>query len=312
MDEFARRIALLGPDTDRGIDLGTVLVSLTLRCNQTCRQCQMASSPSRDEMMSAEVMERVVEFVAAGAAGLVDLTGGAPELNPGLPDLVRTLRSGGRRVRVRTNLTVLAEPGYEWLSRFFAEQHVELLASMPCYTERNVRALRGGGVHGVSVDVLRSLNDLGYGAPDTDLRLDLVYNPVGTNLPEPQAELEEVFRQQLSERFGLVFNGLITMTNMPVGRLGDALCAEGAYDSYVSALKKAFNPDTVPLLSYRHQIEIGWDGRLYDCDFNHGAGIPVTGGTPSTVWDYDFSAVARRRIAHADHCFGCTAGRGSS
>ncbi len=292
------------------MDLHALVVSVTLQCNQACAHCHVSSSPSRTEMMDLETMWRVAEVASDIRPSVVDITGGAPELNPHLLPFLRALRADGHRVQLRTNLTVLADPRYAALGEAYASSGIELLASMPCYTERNVSAIRGPGVRDVSVQTLLTLNELGYGT-EGGLRLDLIYNPVGTTLPEPQEALEALFREELEERFGVVFTHLLTMTNMPVGRFGDRLAAEGGYDRYMRGLKEAFNPDVVPLLQCRHQVEVGWDGRLYDCDFNLGMGRPVLGDA-QTVWEFDAESLATRRIVNGPHCFGCTAGAGSS
>lgn len=308
---FESRISERGEEALCGVDLRALTVSVTLRCNQACAHCHVSSSPLRSEMMGAETMARVVDVASDLRPRIIDITGGAPELNPLLPDLLRSLRADGHRVQLRTNLTALVDPDNAVLARFYATSGIELLASMPCYTERNVSLIRGPGVRDASVRVLLELNALGYGS-EGGPRLDLIYNPVGTTLPEPQASLEELFREELSARFGIVFTHLLTMTNMPVGRFRDHLAADGGYDRYLHALREAFNPDVVPMLQCRHQIEIGPDGHLYDCDFNLGCGMPVFNGAPRTVWDFDSVALATRRIAHGLHCFGCTAGAGSS
>jgi len=297
--------------TFRGIDLRTLVVNVTLRCNQACVHCHVRSAPWRDETMGPDVMAKVAELAGTLDPDLVDITGGAPELNPDLPSFIRTLKGDGRRVQLRTNLTVLEQPGFSDLPALFADLDVELLASMPCYTERNVRIVRGKGVHDASIGALRRLNDLGYGT-EGGKRLDLVYNPVGTTLPEPQLLLEDLFRQELSDRFGIVFSHLLTMTNMPCGRFGERLIADGGYDRYVRALREAFNPDVVPLVQCRHQIEVGWDGLLYDCDFNLGDGLRVSPDAPTSIWEFEADSVAHRRIVLHEHCYGCTAGAGSS
>lgn len=311
MNGFQQRASEHGEQALHAVEVAALVVSVTLRCNQACTHCHVMSGPGREEMMAADVMSRVVALASAVHPAVVDVTGGAPELNPLLPDFLRALTADGQRVQLRTNLTVLEDPEYRQLAEVYAASGVELLASMPCYTERNIRTVRGGGVRDASVRALRRLNALGFGVAGGK-RLDLVYNPVGTNLPEPQASLEALFRDELAERFGIVFTHLLTMTNMPVGRFRDQLIAEGAHERYLRALRESFNPHVLPLLQCRHQVEIGCDGRLYDCDFNLGAGRPVTPEAPGTVWEFDADVLSRRPIVNDTHCFGCTAGAGSS
>jgi len=311
MSDFEQRVAEEGAQDLRAVELAALVVNVTLRCNQACTHCHVGSGPSRDEVMGADVMSRVVEVASAVLPAIVDVTGGAPELHPRLPEFLHALKADGQRVQVRTNLTILEDPEYRHLPEVYADSGVELLASMPCYTDRNVQIVRGAGVRDASVAALRRLNRLGFGV-DGGQRLDLIYNPVGTTLPEPQASLEALFREQFADRFGIEFTHLLTMTNMPVGRLGERLMADGGYARYVRALREAFNPAVVPLLQCRHQVEIGWDGRLYDCDFNLGEGVPVDAEAPGTVWEFDASALSTRRVVHGTHCFGCTAGAGSS
>lgn len=311
MNDFERRLTEQGEESLRAIDLAALEVSVTLRCNQACAHCHVDSSPARYETMDPDVMMAVLDAAAQARPAIVDITGGAPELNPYLPDFLRALRAHGQRVQLRTNLTVLEDERYAWLVEFYADAGIEILASVPDYTRRNVDVVRGDGTLDASVRALRALNAAGYGAED-GLRLDLVYNPVGTNLPEAQDELDQLFHEKLAERFGVVFTRLLTMTNMPVGRFRDHLVADGGYDRYLRGLREAFNPDVVELIQCRHQVEVGWDGRLYDCDFNLGRGIPVSATSPRSVWDFDAGALAHRRVMHASHCFGCTAGAGSS
>jgi radical SAM/Cys-rich protein len=242
---------------------------------------------------------------------LLDLTGGAPELNPGFQRLVREARRLGHRVQVRTNLAVLSEPGMEDLPRFFRDHRVQLVASLPCYLEENVCAQRGFGVYQRAVDAIRTLNGLGYGV-DPALPLDLVYNPGGPFLPPGQRALEADYRRELEKRFGLRFTRLLTIANMPIGRFLEELEQAGKADGYRGLLEGAFNPATVDGLMCRHQLAVGWDGTLYDCDFNLALGIPVAGGVPDHLNAVDHEALAARRVATGEHCFGCTAGSGSS
>lgn len=312
MSEFEQLLRDIGGGAVlRALDLSVLLVSLTLRCNMACGHCHVSSGPARTETMPRDVMDRVVDIASSVGPQLVDITGGAPELHPRLPEFLSALREQGLRVQLRTNLTILEDPRYREMTDVYAANGVELLASMPCYSERNTRAARGPGVLDSSVRVLRRLNALGYGA-DGGLRLGLIYNPVGTTLPEPQESLDALFHDELAHRFGVTFTHVLTMTNMPVGRFREKLVAEGGYDRYIRALRESFNPDVAPLLECRRQVEIGSDGRLYDCDFNLGSGVPVDASAPRDVWEFDAERLAHRRIAYGDQCFGCAAGAGSS
>jgi len=292
----------------------TLQVNVGKRCNQACHHCHVEAGPQRREMMTDEVAKRVLTLLASSpGVELLDLTGGAPELNPNFRWLIREARRLGRRVIDRCNLTVLLEPGMEDLPEFLAEHRVEVVASLPCYGPENVDRQRGHGVFDKSIAALRRLNALGYG---TEQRLDLVYNPVGAFLPPPQAELETRYREELRGRFGLEFHRLLTLTNMPINRFAAALAREGRHAAYMSLLVNHFNPATVAALMCRSLVSVGFDGRLYDCDFNQMLELPLgagRGGGPRTVWDLSsLDRLAGSPIATGRHCFGCTAGAGSS
>ncbi len=294
----------------------TLQVNVGKLCNQACHHCHVEAGPNRRERMTARTAERVLEVLAASpSVETVDLTGGAPELNPQFRALVRSARVFGKTVIDRCNLTVLFEPGQEDTPQFLAEQRVRVVASLPCYTRENVEAQRGRGVFAKSIRALRALNDLGY-AKREDLVLDLVYNPLGPSLPPPQHELEAQYRDELLELFGVRFCNLLTLTNMPIKRFAQMLDREGRHAEYLSLLVAHFNPVTLPGLMCRDTISVGWDGALYDCDFNQMLEIPLArgaAGTPRTVFELsDCSMLANRPIATAAHCFGCTAGSGSS
>ncbi len=265
-------------------------------------------------LAGAAVAARVVELLAATPSiEVVDLTGGAPELCPHFRWLVGEARRLGRRVIDRCNLTILLEPGMEDLADFLAANRVEVVASLPCYGPEKVDRQRGHGVFAKSIAALRRLNALGYGA---ERRLDLVYNPVGASLPPPQQVLEARYREELRGRFGIEFHRLLTLTNMPINRFAAALAREGRQAAYMSLLVNHFNPATVPTLMCRSLLSVGFDGRLYDCDFNQMLGLPLgagRGAAPRTVWDVSsLDGLAGRPIATGTHCFGCTAGAGSS
>ncbi len=261
--------------------------------------------------MGWPVMERIVEMSSDLGCRLVDITGGAPELNPDLPPFIKALRLTGVIIQVRTNLSVLAEPGMERFPDLYRRNNVHLVASMPCYLEENVRAQRGPGCYEKSVAVIRSLNELGYGT-DPDLPLDLVYNPGGAVLPPSQNALEADYKRELKERFGVCFTRLLVITNMPIGRFKDGLVASGGYDNYLSLLQTSFNPATVSDVMCRHQVSIRWDGIIYDCDFNLALGLSVGHGAPDHIEGEGLKTLSGRRIVTGPHCFGCTAGSGSS
>jgi radical SAM/Cys-rich protein len=261
--------------------------------------------------MEWPVMEMILKAVETSRCRLVDITGGAPELNPFLKRFVKVLVDRGCSVQMRTNLTVLQEQGLENLPVFFKEHRVGLIASLPCYTAENVCAQRGQGVFEPSIEAIRHLNSLGYGREDS-LPLDLVYNPGGPFLPAPQLSLEKDYRQELAKRFGITFTHLRTITNMPLGRFRKELTRQGKIRSYMQLLRESFNPDTVPGLMCRRQVSVGWDGTLYDCDFNLAIGLPVNHGAPDHVRSFTPEALHHRRIMTGEHCFGCTSNAGSS
>lgn len=256
-------------------------------------------------------MEQVLETADALHPRTIDLTGGAPEMNPHFRKFVIDLREKGHTVQVRTNLTVLTEQGMETLPEFFADRGIALVASLPCYLEENVRAQRGPGVYEKSIEAIRRLNRFGYGV-DPERVLNLVYNPGGPFLPPQQAQLETDYRRELQQRFGVSFTRLLTITNMPIGRLRGALQKTEEVKKYLSLLQASFNPDTLDGLMCRHQISVGWDGKIYDCDFNLALGFPVNHGAPDRIEHFNRKALEKRRIVTGNHCFGCTAGCGSS
>jgi radical SAM/Cys-rich protein len=292
-------------------DISTIQVNVGLVCNQSCRHCHVQASPERTEVMTWEVMEDVTRAADAIRPELIDITGGAPELGPHIREFIQALTEKGHAVQIRTNLTAMTVPGLEDMPEFLAGYNVRLTASMPCYLEENVNAQRGGGVYGKSVEVMKKLNSLGYGINST-LPLDLVYNPGGAFLPPGQAKLEDDYRQKLRERFGIEFTNLLTITNMPLGRFWAEMRKENKDDEYMRLLMESFNPQTIDGLMCRHQISVGWDGKIYDCDFNLALGMPVDVDGPPTIGEADISKLAGRDIVTGLHCFGCTAGCGSS
>jgi radical SAM/Cys-rich protein len=289
----------------------TLQVNVGKLCNQACHHCHVDAGPKRTERMTRATAERVLELLAASpSVTTVDITGGAPELNPNFAMLVEQSHELGRKVIVRCNLTVTQEPGMEWLVDFYRSSGVELVCSLPCYTAENTDRQRGAGVFEKSIAALKELNDAGFARGE--LRLDLVYNPIGASLPPPQAELEARYHEELAQNFGVVFNRLLTITNMPIARFANQLRTTGSDSAYMSLLVNHFNPATVDALMCRDLVSVGWDGRLYDCDFNQMLEIPL-GAPAATIWDVgDVGEFAGARIATGAHCFGCTAGAGSS
>lgn len=309
-NEFDERVREERQPDLTGLTLETVQVNIGLRCNLACHHCHVESSPTRDEEMSWETMQAVLRAARISGARTLDVTGGAPEMHPRFVDFVEAGVSMGLHVIVRTNLTILLQKDYQHLPGFFASQGVHLIASLPCYLETNVDKQRGKHVYRESIDVIQNLNAIGYGV-DPRLVLDLVYNPGGPSLPPPQKKLEEAYRTELLGRFGIRFNQLYTITNMPIGRFLHDLRRDGQAEKYAQVLYDAFNPSTLSQLMCRHQIHVGWDGRLYDCDFNYGIDLPVNGPV-NHIQNFDPDAYRARRIATGAHCFGCTAGCGSS
>lgn len=294
----------------------TLQINVGKLCNQACHHCHVEAGPRRTEIMTAEVADRLIALMhASPAIRTVDITGGAPELNPNFRRLVQAARAGGRAVIDRCNLTVLFEPGQADLAAFLAEQRVHVMASLPCYGPENVDQQRGKGVFDKSIAALRILNQLGYGDPAAGLEIDLVYNPVGAYLPPPQARLEADYKQRLSAGHGVVFNRLYTITNMPIRRFAHQLARDGKWDAYMRLLVQSFNPGTLDGLMCRSHISVGYDGKLYDCDFNQMLDMQILAehGRAPTIWDLDsLSDLNHRRLATDGHCFGCTAGAGSS
>ena len=296
--------------------LDTVQINLGKLCNQACLHCHVDAGPQRTEIMSRATADLALAFTRAAQAATVDLTGGAPELNPSFRALVEANRNDGRHVIDRCNLTVLFEPGQHDLAEFLAAQRVEIIASLPCYSEENVTAQRGGGVYAKSIQALRKLNALGYGRDGSGLTLNLIYNPVGPSLPPPQPTLEADYKRELDSRFGIVFNRLYTLTNMPIARFAHALERDGKLDTYLHLLAHAFNPATLDSLMCRRMVSVSWDGFLYDCDFNQMLDLRLGNGAPLRLGAHDPAVLAAQLVSRPiridTHCYGCTAGAGSS
>jgi len=310
-NDFDRRVAEAAGGPLRARTLSTFQVNIGLTCNLACRHCHVESSPKRPEQMDWPTAELVLDAASRAGAETIDITGGAPEMIPVFRRFVDEAIARRFHVMVRTNLTIMLEDGYTDMPRWFADRGVHLIASLPCYLESNVDKQRGSHVYVESVEVLRKLNAAGYGV-DEDKPLDLVYNPVGPSLPPDASALEADYRRELADRFGIRFTRLITITNMPIGRFLHDLQRDGGAEAYMNKLRAAFNPATVAPLMCRHQVHVAWDGSLHDCDFNYGLGMGTHAEAAGHIRDFDPEAYARRRIATGEHCFGCTAGAGSS
>lgn len=299
----------LGKLRSRGIEILQVNVGRV--CNQTCTHCHVDAGPDRRENMSQETAQQVVQLLQHPSIHTLDITGGAPEMNPQFRYLVEQGRLHDKHVIDRCNLTILESQGFTDLPEFLAAHQVEVVASLPCYLEENCDAQRGGGVFKKSIAALQRLNQLGYGKTDSGLVLSLVYNPVGLGLPPDQSSLEAAYREQLQSRYNITFNRLFTITNMPISRFLDDLLQHGNYLKYMQTLINAFNPATLDSVMCRSMLSIDWEGYIYDCDFNQMLGLP-TGKQPSHISNLDWESLERREIQLGNHCFGCTAGHGSS
>lgn len=292
----------------------TLQVNLGYRCNQSCVHCHVNAGPNRVEQMSHETIERVLAFLSVSGMKTLDVTGGAPELNPHFRSLVARARDLGVHVVDRCNLTILEEPGYEDLAEFLAQHGIELVASLPCYSSENVDRQRGKGVFETSIRGLRRLNALGYGRSGSGLTVNLVYNPQGPSLPPEQAKLEVAYKRELKANFGVEFNQLYTLANMPIQRFGSMLVSKGQFGDYMALLKDAHRDDNLDSVMCRTIISVDWQGYLYDCDFNQMLGLPLIVGGKRRVHLIDLpgSDLTGNPIEVRDHCYGCTAGQGSS
>lgn len=280
-------------------------------CNLTCMHCHVNAGPKRKEIITRAMLGRILAWLEPTDIPTVDLTGGAPEMIPDFREVIVELSRQGRHIIDRCNLTILLEPGYEGLAEFLRDHRVEIIASMPCYSPENVNAQRGEGVFDASIAALRLLNSLGYGVRD-ELPLHLVYNPLGAFLPGDEAALQADYQRELAEHFGVHFHRLYTITNMPIARFASWLRHEGRLDEYMETLVSAFNRASVEKLMCRNTISVGWQGEVYDCDFNQQLGMQLASDRPLFIWDLDPATFEHYPVRVADHCFGCTAGAGSS
>lgn len=306
--------ALLGADLYplRATGIEIFQINVGRKCNQTCRHCHVDAGPDRNEMMPDAVLDKCLEIIDGGSFTTVDITGGAPELHKRWREIVIRSRAAGKRVLDRCNLTITRLPNYSYLPEFFAEHEVEVVASLPHYRPKQTDSQRGDGVFEQSIAALQRLNELGYGKEGSRLVLNLVANPVGTFLPGNQASLQADWKRQLKRLYGIEFNALFTITNMPISRFLEFLEDEGRTQEYLERLVTAFNPAAAAGVMCRNTLSVGWDGTLYDCDFNQMLELPVHPSAPRNIADFDTAALQNREIVLGPHCYGCTAGAGSS
>jgi radical SAM/Cys-rich protein len=312
MVTFEKKLSTHGKFPLNADRVDTLQVNMGKLCNQSCNHCHVEAGPNRTEVMSRKTVDGVLNALRHDAITSIDITGGAPEMNPHFEYFVETGSSLGKHITVRSNLTVYLEEGKDHLPDFLKKHRVEIIASLPCYLQKNIDAQRGKGAAEKSIAVLRRLNDLGYGKPETGLVLNLVYNPGGPSLPPLQQTLEADYKRELERRYGVFFNSLYTITNVPIGRFKTTLSASGALEGYMKKLDDAFNPQVVDSLMCRNLVSVGWDGTLFDCDFNQMLSLPVVENVPHTIDEFELESLAGRKIAIGDHCYACTAGAGSS
>jgi len=296
----------------RATGIGTLQVNVGKKCNQTCHHCHVDAGPDRTEMMPDEVVDAFLDVLARTDIPVLDITGGAPEIHKRFDEMVIRAREMGRKVIDRCNLTITLLPNYSYLPEFLARHQVEVVASLPYFKEGQTDAQRGDGVFRQSIEALRRLNAQGYGQPGSGLTLNLVTNPVGAFLPANQEALEIRWRRELRLRFAIEFNHLFTITNLPISRFLEYLQESGNLEAYMTRLVNAYNPAAAPHVMCRDTLSVGWDGTLYDCDFNQMLELPLEGAAPRTIMDFDQALLDEREIATGPHCYGCTAGAGSS
>ena len=310
---FSQKLKVMGKDALKPVGIDVFQVNVGKMCNQVCKHCHVDAGPDRKEIMTRETMEEILVALKASEATTVDLTGGAPEMNPNFRWFVEKLSEMNKQVIVRCNLTIiLANPKYNDLPEFFRMHKVNVVSSLPSFTARRTDAQRGEGVFERSIKALQMLNEVGYGKEDTGLKLDMVYNPSGAYLPDDQEVLQAEFKTKLASEYGIVFNDLFAITNLPVSRFLDYLITSQNYEDYMNELVNAFNPMAVEGVMCRSMISIGWNGQLYDCDFNQMLELNLAGDAPKHIRDFDPEKIIKRNIVLNQHCYGCTAGAGSS
>lgn len=309
---FDDKYKLTGEDALTAGKVEILQVNVGKMCNQVCKHCHVDAGPDRKEIMTKETMQYCLDALKKTDIAKVDLTGGAPEMNPNFKWFVDEIKKLDRHVMVRSNLTILQANGFEDYAKFMAKHNVEIISSLPYYKASFTDKQRGDGVFDKSIAAIKKLNELGYGKDNTALTLDLVYNPVGAFLPPSQHQLEQDYKRELLRNFGVVFNNLYTITNMPISRFLDYLIESGNYESYMQKLIDSFNPSAALNVMCKFTLSVGWDGALFDCDFNQMLEMNLNHGAPNHIRDFDITKLEQRRIITGQHCYGCTAGAGSS
>lgn len=311
LTSFKERLQAVNPDYETFVRLQTLQVNLGNLCNLHCSHCHVDASSRGTEIMGTDVMDQIAGFLTRHPGLILDITGGCPEMNPGFRYLIEHTEGLASRRMLRSNLAIMAEPGWEWLPEFCRSHNLTIVGSLPCYLEENVDGQRGGGVYQKCIQVLKRLNSVGYG---TDLELNLVYNPGGDFVPGSQHGLETAYKTELTARHGIVFNHLFTITNAPIGRFREHLEAAGTYSDYLRMLADRFNPETAGTIMCRTLVSVDWQGKIYNCDFNQALKMPITAddGSVITISGLDDAGLSGKRIAIAQHCYCCTAGEGSS
>ncbi len=312
LPHFDEKYELVGEGPLKATEIEIFQINLGKMCNQVCKHCHVDAGPDRKEIMIKETMQDCLAILSAHDIPTVDLTGGAPEMNPNFKWFVHEIKKLDRHVIVRSNLTILETNGFEDYAEFMANHRVEIVSSLPYYKKSFTDRQRGDGVFDKSITAMKKLNTLGYGKEDAELKFHLVYNPVGAFLPPSQTELEQDYKRELKNIFGIEFNNLYTITNLPISRFLDYLLQSGNYDSYMKKLVDSFNPIAASNVMCKFTISVGWDGQLFDCDFNQMLEMNMDHGAPSHIKDFDVSLITNRTIVTGQHCYGCTAGAGSS
>lgn len=309
---FSTTLMSLGQWPIKSTGIETLQINLGKLCNQTCNHCHVDAGPDRKEIMTMETLTHCLKVLEEANIPTLDLTGGAPEMNPHFSWAVEKAFALKKRIIDRCNLTILTTPSFRWLYNFLAKHKVEIIASLPCYLEENTDKQRGAGTYQKSIEAIKQLNSLGYGNPETGLVLNLVFNPSGINLPPSQEKLEADYKSKLNALHGIRFNRLLTITNMPISRFLDNLHEENLLEPYMSKLANQMNPGTLVNLMCRNTISVGWNGTLFDCDFNQMLDLPLTNQIPQNIANFDVRTLKERTIVTGKHCYGCTAGSGSS